>query len=63
MASGGSKSAATMLLFLNLGLYIIVTIVAGWAVNHAIERTHETGNVSCLIASDQHDTLGMITFR
>ncbi|KAG8481099.1 hypothetical protein CXB51_025886 [Gossypium anomalum] len=45
MASGGSKSAATMLLFLNLGLYIIVTIVAGWAVNHAIERTHETASV------------------
>nr|KJB72186.1 hypothetical protein B456_011G164500 [Gossypium raimondii] len=45
MASGGSKSAATMLLFLNLGLYIIVTIVAGWAINHAIERTHETASV------------------
>ncbi|XWS13582.1 hypothetical protein CRYUN_Cryun36dG0049200 [Craigia yunnanensis] len=45
MASGGSKSAAIMLLFLNLGLYILVTIVAGWAVNHAIERTHETASV------------------
>ncbi|XVF38115.1 hypothetical protein REPUB_Repub20aG0070700 [Reevesia pubescens] len=45
MASEGSKSAALMLLFLNLGLYIIVTIVAAWAVNHAIERTHETASV------------------
>ncbi|MBA0830669.1 hypothetical protein Goarm_015187, partial [Gossypium armourianum] len=45
MGSGGSKSTALMLLFLNLGLYIIVTIIAGWAVNHAIERTHETASV------------------
>ncbi|XWS22424.1 hypothetical protein CRYUN_Cryun29cG0032800 [Craigia yunnanensis] len=45
MASGRPKSAALMLLFLNLGLYIFVTIIAGWAVNHAIERTHETASV------------------
>ncbi|XP_021291884.1 uncharacterized protein LOC110422338 [Herrania umbratica] len=45
MASGGSKPTAVMLLFLNLGLYIVVTLVAGWAVNHAIERTHETASV------------------
>ncbi|GMI96164.1 hypothetical protein like AT5G18970 [Hibiscus trionum] len=45
MGSGGSKSTALMLLVLNLGLYIIVTIIAGWAVNYAIERTHETASV------------------
>ncbi|KAK6255049.1 AWPM-19-like - like 3 [Theobroma cacao] len=45
MASGGSKPTALILLFLNLGLYIIVTLIAGWAVNHAIERTHETASV------------------
>ncbi|XP_022723013.1 uncharacterized protein LOC111280113 [Durio zibethinus] len=45
MASEGPKPAAIMLLFLNLGLYIIVTIIAGWVVNHAIERTHETASV------------------
>ncbi|KAE8658469.1 binding protein [Hibiscus syriacus] len=45
MGSGGSKSTALMLLVLNLGLYITVTIIAGWAVNQAIETTHETASV------------------
>ena len=44
MASGGSKSTATILLILNLVLYFIVTVIAAWAINHGIERTHETGN-------------------
>lgn len=43
MASG-SKSAALFLLFLNLVLYFIVATIASWAVNHAIERSRETGN-------------------
>ncbi|KAH7573680.1 hypothetical protein ACOSP7_007482 [Xanthoceras sorbifolium] len=45
MASGGSKSAAFILLILNLGLYSIVTIIAAWAANHGIERSHETASV------------------
>ncbi|KAJ4721839.1 AWPM-19-like family protein [Melia azedarach] len=45
MDSGGSKSAAFILLMLNLGLYFIVTIIAAWAVNHGIEKSHESASV------------------
>ncbi|CAA7061936.1 unnamed protein product [Microthlaspi erraticum] len=50
MASGGSKSAAFMLLILNLGLYFVVTVIASWAVNHGIERTRESASVLSLPA-------------
>ncbi|KAK3175715.1 hypothetical protein Dsin_029454 [Dipteronia sinensis] len=51
MASGGgSKSAAFILLILNLGLYFIVTIIAAWAANHGIERSHDTASVLSLPA-------------
>ncbi|CAH8271566.1 unnamed protein product [Arabidopsis lyrata] len=50
MASGGSKSAAFMLLMLNLGLYFVVTVIASWAVNHGIERTHESASTLSLPA-------------
>lgn len=43
MASGAGKSAAFMLLILNLILYLIIIIIAGWAVNHGIERAHKMG--------------------
>ncbi|CAK9173689.1 unnamed protein product [Ilex paraguariensis] len=42
MASGAGKSAAFILLTLNLMLYFIVTIIAAWAINHGIERARET---------------------
>ncbi|KAE8076937.1 hypothetical protein FH972_015554 [Carpinus fangiana] len=45
MASGGSKSAAFILLIINLGLYFIVTVAAAWAVNHGIQRSRETASV------------------
>ncbi|KAK3010647.1 hypothetical protein RJ639_011812 [Escallonia herrerae] len=45
MASGAGKSAALALLILNLLLYFIVTAIAGWAVNHGLERAHETASV------------------
>ncbi|CAF2120298.1 membrane protein PM19L [Brassica napus] len=48
MASGGSKSAAFMLLLLNLGLYFVVTVIASWAVNHGIERARESASVLSL---------------
>ncbi|XP_010546820.1 PREDICTED: uncharacterized protein LOC104818786 [Tarenaya hassleriana] len=50
MASGGSKSAAFMLLMLNLGLYFIVTVIASWAVNHGVDRARETASVLSLPA-------------
>lgn len=34
-----------MLLILNLILYLIVISISGWAVNHAIEKTHESASV------------------
>jgi hypothetical protein len=45
MAYGGAKSAAYILLVVNLLLYVIVTIIASWAMNHGIERSHEAGNL------------------
>lgn len=45
MASGAGKSAAFMLLVLNVFLYFIVAVISGWAVNHAIERSEATGNI------------------
>ncbi|KAA8548558.1 hypothetical protein F0562_000175 [Nyssa sinensis] len=45
MASGTGKSAALVLLILNLILYAIVAIIASWAVNHGIEESHEKASV------------------
>ncbi|KAH6769848.1 AWPM-19-like family protein [Perilla frutescens var. hirtella] len=45
MASGAGKSAAFILLVLNVILYFIVIVIASWAVNHGIERSHETASV------------------
>ncbi|KAJ6688851.1 hypothetical protein OIU85_005295 [Salix viminalis] len=42
MASGASKSAAFMLLILNMGLYFLMIIIGSWAINHGIERSRET---------------------
>ncbi|KAB1214161.1 hypothetical protein CJ030_MR5G027224 [Morella rubra] len=44
-SSGGPKSAASVLLLLNLVLYFVVTVMAAWVVNHGIERSHETASV------------------
>ncbi|XP_071723373.1 membrane protein PM19L-like [Rutidosis leptorrhynchoides] len=41
MALGTPKSAAILLLILNLGLYFIVTMIASWAINYGINRSHE----------------------
>uniref|UniRef100_A0A803Q5C3 Uncharacterized protein n=1 Tax=Cannabis sativa TaxID=3483 RepID=A0A803Q5C3_CANSA len=45
MASQGSKSVASILLVLNLVLYFIVIVIASWAVNHGIKRSHESASV------------------
>ncbi|KAM7462987.1 hypothetical protein LguiA_031108 [Lonicera macranthoides] len=45
MASGSGKAAAILLLTLNLVLYFIVAVIASWAVNHALEKTHEAASV------------------
>ncbi|CAA0839892.1 AWPM-19-like family protein [Striga hermonthica] len=50
MASGASKSAAFMLLVLNIFLYLILIFIAAWAVNHGIKRSHETASVLSLPA-------------
>ncbi|GLT70960.1 hypothetical protein SLA2020_430060 [Shorea laevis] len=44
-SAGGSKSAAFILLVLNLVLYFIVTMVSARAVNHGIQRARETASV------------------
>ncbi|XP_057485198.1 membrane protein PM19L-like [Actinidia eriantha] len=45
MASGAGKSAAFILLILNLILYLIIIIVSGWAANHGIKRARETASI------------------
>lgn len=45
MASGAGKSAAFGLLILNVFLYLVIVSFAAWAVNHGIERSHETASV------------------
>lgn len=45
MASESGKSAAFIFLILNLILYLIVTIIAAWAVNHGMEKTRESASV------------------
>ncbi|KAL3812731.1 hypothetical protein ACJIZ3_013999 [Penstemon smallii] len=50
MASGAGKSAAVALLALNVILYFTVMAIASWAVNHGIERSHETASVLSLPA-------------
>ncbi|BFG15268.1 hypothetical protein CerSpe_015420 [Prunus speciosa] len=45
MTSGGPKSAASILLIVNLVLYFIVIVIASWAVNHGIQRSRETASV------------------
>ncbi|XP_059311916.1 membrane protein PM19L [Lycium ferocissimum] len=50
MASGAGKSAAFMLLILNVFLYFIVTVISGWAVNHAIVRSRETASTLAIPA-------------
>lgn len=39
------QSAVSVLLVLNLVLYFIITVIASWAVNHAMEKSFESGNI------------------
>ncbi|KAF8401615.1 hypothetical protein HHK36_012561 [Tetracentron sinense] len=44
MASGTSKSLAFILLVLNLVLYAIVAIIAGWAIDYGIRHTPQSAS-------------------
>lgn len=56
MPSGAGKSAALIiLLVLNVFLYFIIAAMAAWAVNHGIERSHETGTVPLDLPASQPD--------
>ncbi|PWA77808.1 AWPM-19-like family protein [Artemisia annua] len=41
MASRAGNSTIISLLLINLVLYLIITIIASWAINHGIEDTHK----------------------
>ncbi|XP_073116829.1 membrane protein PM19L isoform X1 [Elaeis guineensis] len=43
MASEGPAALASILLFLNLIMYIIVAAIAGWALNYSIDETPYAG--------------------
>ncbi|BBG93269.1 AWPM-19-like family protein [Prunus dulcis] len=45
MTSGGPKSAASILLIVNLVLYFVVIVIASWAVNHGIQRSRDTARI------------------
>ena len=49
MGSETSRSAALLLLIINLVLYVIIMIIAAWAVNHGIEKSHEQGITSMMM--------------
>ncbi|KAI3863796.1 hypothetical protein MKW98_031388 [Papaver atlanticum] len=41
MAAGASKSVAFSLLFINLVMYAIVSIISGWALQYGIDNAYE----------------------
>ncbi|CAH1433250.1 unnamed protein product [Lactuca virosa] len=45
MASGAGQPATFFLFFINLVLFLIITIIASWAVNHGIDDTHQQASV------------------
>lgn len=66
MASGGSKSAASVLLIVNLVLYFIAAAIAVWVVNHGIQRSRETGSSSDssgIINLSIHACLTIVTYK
>ncbi|KAG6597477.1 Membrane protein PM19L, partial [Cucurbita argyrosperma subsp. sororia] len=44
------RSAVSVLLVLNLVLYFIITVIASWAVNHALEKSFESASTLTLPA-------------
>ncbi|KAL6610189.1 hypothetical protein ACP70R_040158 [Stipagrostis hirtigluma subsp. patula] len=42
MATGGPSSMASALLFLNLIMYVVVAIIAGWAINYSIDESRNS---------------------
>jgi uncharacterized membrane protein len=44
MATGGAaaRSMASGLLFLNLIMYVVVAIIAGWAINYSIDESYNS---------------------
>ncbi|XP_057771852.1 membrane protein PM19L [Salvia miltiorrhiza] len=47
---GASKCAAVIFLALNGFLYFVIVSIAAWAVNHAIDKSHDTASVLSLPA-------------
>ncbi|CAO2818716.1 unnamed protein product [Amaranthus hypochondriacus] len=45
MGSEASRSAAALLLIVNLILYFVIVLMSSWAVNHGIEKSHEQASV------------------
>ena len=39
MASAAHRSMASALLFLNLIMYVIIAVIAGWAINYSIDES------------------------
>uniref|UniRef100_A0A0D9WGA0 AWPM-19-like family protein n=1 Tax=Leersia perrieri TaxID=77586 RepID=A0A0D9WGA0_9ORYZ len=42
MATGGPSSLSSGLLFLNLVLYVVVAVIAGWAINYSIDESYNS---------------------
>lgn len=47
MARGQMKDVASLLLFLNFCMYVVVVCIGGWATNIAIDRGFIIGNPLC----------------
>lgn len=56
MATGGPSSMSAGLLFLNLVLYVVVAVIAGWAINYSIDESFNSRKCAdsiqflCLVA-------------
>jgi len=42
MASAAHRSMASALLFLNLIMYVVIAVIAGWAINYSIDESRNS---------------------
>jgi hypothetical protein len=54
MANGGVRSLASDFLFLNLIMYVVVAVIAGWAINYSIEDSANSRKPFSSTAADRN---------
>jgi uncharacterized membrane protein len=51
MASAAHRSMASALLFLNLIMYVVIAVIAGWAINYSIDESRNSRKCICFLTS------------